>query len=68
MPDISMCANKTCHLRAMCYRARATPSERQSYAEFKPEADGTCHRFSQLSPLEQRLFEERDKLETAVTI
>lgn len=38
MPDISMCANKTCDKRLTCYRYRARPNEHwQSYANFDAE-------------------------------
>lgn len=51
MPDITMCASKTCPLREDCYRSRAKPSERQSYSVFRwqPVDDDTldahCARF-----------------------
>ena len=36
MPDISMCSNKDCPSRSVCYRAVAKPSpHRQSYMDFK---------------------------------
>lgn len=60
MPDIAMCANTTCPKRGECYRFRATPSEYQTYAEFRPEPDGSCLRFSQCSPQEVKIFDERD--------
>jgi hypothetical protein len=49
MPDISMCANKTCPLRARCYRHEdsgtvPTP-RRQSWMAFQPDADGNCYAF-----------------------
>ena len=47
MPDISMCINKDCNLSNMCYRFLATPSEPQSYTEFKPNNDGTCDNFKE---------------------
>ena len=34
MPDISMCRDHACPSRGQCYRYMATPSERQTYAEF----------------------------------
>ncbi len=34
MPDITMCQNEACTLKEVCYRYKATPSERQSYAVF----------------------------------
>lgn len=42
MADITMCA-KGCEKGETCYRFTATPTpERQSYADFKPDADGKC--------------------------
>jgi hypothetical protein len=61
MPDIAMCANLECPKRGECYRFRATPSAFQSYAAFKPEPDGSCLRFSQISEGERAVFEERDR-------
>ena len=40
MPDITMCLNKECPLQKLCYRAQATPSQRQSYSVFKPKEKG----------------------------
>lgn len=37
MPDITMCDNKKCVLRDMCYRYRAIPDRYQAYAIFEPE-------------------------------
>tara|TARA_R110000737_G_C14624761_1_gene494607 strand:- start:34167 stop:34343 length:177 start_codon:yes stop_codon:yes gene_type:complete len=46
MPDISMCANQFCPRKEDCYRFTATPSpHRQSYAVFKPDADGDCEHY-----------------------
>lgn len=45
MPDISMCKNIECLKRLDCYRFMATPSCYQSYADFKPDADGNCEYF-----------------------
>jgi len=42
MPDISMCMNNTCPLRSHCYRFTATPSQYQTYADFKPDDNDTC--------------------------
>jgi hypothetical protein len=39
MPDITMCANKTCVLRKNCYRSRAKPDQYQSYAGYIPVQD-----------------------------
>ena len=49
MPDISMCNNRQCRASAHCYRFRAWPSERQSYAAFAPvviEGQEICEYFS----------------------
>ena len=35
MADITMCSQMHCPNAAHCYRARATPDERQSYAAFE---------------------------------
>lgn len=38
MPDITMCCNYDCPLKAKCYRYRAIPDpDRQSFCLFKPE-------------------------------
>lgn len=38
MPDISMCFNKDCPARFVCYRFMAAPTERrQAYGDFGPE-------------------------------
>lgn len=43
MPDITMCINKDCPIRSVCYRYRAKPSDWQSFAKFNwkmtPEPD-----------------------------
>lgn len=36
MPDISMCQNSSCSVRAHCYRYTANPGVRQSYSCFTP--------------------------------
>lgn len=37
MPDITMCCNYDCPLKAKCYRYRAIPDQdRQSFALYKP--------------------------------
>lgn len=47
MPDISMCANKTCWLRAGCYRNPASGTKpesfRQAWGDFKPIAACVNH-------------------------
>lgn len=38
MPDITMCCNYDCPLKAKCYRYRAIPNpDRQSFSLFKPQ-------------------------------
>lgn len=37
MPDITMCDNKFCPIKCVCYRYRATPDRRQSFSTFKPK-------------------------------
>lgn len=49
MPDISMCENKKCPLRSMCYRFRAIPDEWQSFSAFEYK-DGKCDFFWDLRP------------------
>lgn len=44
MPDISLCVNKKCPLKASCYRFRAVPSSIQSYTCFEP-TEGKCEHF-----------------------
>lgn len=39
MPDITMCANKTCPNRKNCYRFMAIPDKYQSYSGFIPKLD-----------------------------
>lgn len=34
MPDISMCNNKLCPIKELCYRYMAIPEEYQLYAKF----------------------------------
>ena len=43
MPDISMCRDKTCPSRTVCYRFTAVPNPlRQSYASFDRKGMRTC--------------------------
>ena len=37
MPDITMCCNYDCPLKARCYRYRAVPDDYQSFAMFEPK-------------------------------
>lgn len=39
MPDLAMCRDHACPAREQCYRYKATPSTRQTYADFE-RADG----------------------------
>jgi hypothetical protein len=48
MADITMCENKSCPLKDICYRQLAKPSMRQSYSNFvyKIKSDGvSCDYF-----------------------
>lgn len=48
MPDITMCKGTGCKHATHCYRATATPSERQSWAMFHEAArdeGGNCAYF-----------------------
>jgi len=47
MNDISMCANKKCHLKNKCKRATARPDFMQAYTYFKLNKDGTCDYFKE---------------------
>jgi len=64
VPDISMCANRTCSQSSQCYRFRAVPNEyRQSYFMGSPaNADGTCNHFWPLEEATTRIrsMEELD--------
>ena len=42
MPDISMCKNKDCPMRADCYRFIARPSYVQAYQPFNYKEDESC--------------------------
>jgi|GEM_PF-5152280 hypothetical protein len=54
MPDISMCSNQECFLRARCHRFTAKPSEyRQSYfIDVSPNKNGKCEHFWENSEYE----------------
>jgi hypothetical protein len=47
MADITMCDNQKCEIRGKCYRAKAEPSEYQSWAIFGNRVDefGQCENF-----------------------
>lgn len=45
MPDITMCVNKECPLKNSCHRQTAVPHSRQSYADFKYDADNGCEHY-----------------------
>lgn len=48
MPDITMCDNKDCYIRELCYRYTAKPSKIQAYHTFNCAVsdDGiTCYHF-----------------------
>jgi hypothetical protein len=47
MPDITMCQNRKCPARSICYRFRAVPDEHwQSFATFEPDHfSGGCEMY-----------------------
>jgi len=46
MADITMCQNRQCPMRELCYRFTANANELyQSYALFKPNSAGVCENF-----------------------
>ena len=45
MHDITLCVNANCPLRRQCYRATATPDERQPFAEFYYDKEKGCENF-----------------------
>lgn len=53
MPDITMCANKSCPKLRSCYRFMAIPDRLQSYAGYVPVKDyeqttWVCDHFSKI--------------------
>lgn len=42
MADITKCTNKDCPLKETCYRWTAEEDEMQSYSDFKPDENGEC--------------------------
>ena len=57
-PDITMCVARNCPIRTKCYRYGATPSDRQSWADFSRKGmTKDCEHFmeyygSKIVPLE----------------
>lgn len=48
MPDITMCCNLDCKIKATCFRYTAPPSMWQSYSKFDgPSKDAPCPDFLQ---------------------
>jgi len=46
VPDVSLCRDHSCPSRGQCYRYTATPSKRQTYAEFgRAEGLEKCEAF-----------------------
>jgi len=45
MPDITMCKGTDCPAKDTCYRAQATPSERQSYFADSPRYNNNCDHY-----------------------
>lgn len=60
MPDITMCANKDCSVRELCYRYRAIPSDYQSISIFEPDDNGLCKYFWQTMNEKVRPLVEAD--------
>lgn len=61
MPDISMCRNTSCPLKSTCYRFRAIPSMRQSYAGFEWDNESYCEHYVQIIPTDKlSLVSEHD--------
>ena len=60
MPDITMCANKDCLVRELCYRYRAMPSDYQSISLFTPDSNGLCRWFWQVTNERVRPLVEAD--------
>ena len=56
MPDITMCCNFNCPLKAKCYRYRAVPDDYwQSFALYKPK-DNECDYFWQIDILKDKIL------------
>ena len=60
MPDITMCVNKDCLVRELCYRYRAIPSDYQSISIFEPDDNGLCRYFWQVTKERARPLVEAD--------
>ena len=60
MPDITMCANKNCLVRELCYRYCAIPSDYQSISIFEPDDNGVCRYFWQATTERVRPLVEAD--------
>jgi len=60
MPDISLCNNRECPLRAECYRYRAVPTSTvQTYTAFEvPEGEDRCEFFMDIEGQTVRPLEE----------
>lgn len=48
MPDITICVNKKCKKRNICYRYVAEPSLFQSYDIFNVDCSGDCFYFIEI--------------------
>lgn len=46
MSDITMCADQNCPHYATCYRAQATPGERQPFFALSPREGDKCHLYA----------------------
>jgi len=62
MPDISMCANRTCPKAKDCYRFRAIPNPyRQAYSSFAPDESGHCGYFSPIEGYSEQYLQPYPK-------
>ena len=61
MPDITMCDNSECLLRATCYRYMAVPSDfRQSYSSFVPEVKDNKAKCFYFWEIDSKFYKVRD--------
>lgn len=70
MSDITMCANKKCHIQDTCYQYHAIPDRYQAYAIFEPKLTATesngaaCDSFWNCKGYKLRPTKEVDKQKT----
>lgn len=69
MPDIAMCATTSCAVANVCYRYRATPCQRQFWADWPAEAKAKlpihCEGFISLRYASTQLSPENPELPPA---